>query len=285
MTAEEFHFNIRLLYMPANESLFTVEDGGMLTGYTGNITNLVIPPVIQGVVILTIAGGPSASVPGVFGNRGLTNVTIPNTVRVIGERAFMNNQLTNLIIPDSVIYMGLGAFANNQLSSVTIPNTLTSIRRSVFLNNHLTSITIPNSVRTIEYQAFRNNRLTSVIIPNNVVSIGDRAFQGVENRITTLIIPNGVTSIGSRAFAGNQLTSLIIPDSVRSIGANAFVPLGTDAGVLNFVLTSVSIGANVTLDWRSLRDGFTEFYAQNGRRAGTYTLSGSGRNETWTFTQ
>jgi Leucine-rich repeat (LRR) protein len=167
---------------------------------------------------------------------GLTSVTIPNTVRSIGNGAFENNQLTSVTIPDSVRSIGNRAFERNHLTSITIPDSVTSIGFRAFIENQLTSVTIPNSVTSIGHDAFRQNRLTSVEIPNSVISIQSNTF--ANNQLTSVTIPNSVISIAVGAFTRNQLTSVTIPNSVTSIESNAFA---------YNQLTSVTISNSVTL--------------------------------------
>jgi hypothetical protein len=127
-------------------------------------------------------------------------------------------------------------------------------------------------VTSIGDSAFSFSQLTSVTIPKSVTSIGDFAFS--INELTSVTIPNSVTSIGVYAFFGNQLTSVTIPNSVTSIGDGAFS--GGNQ------LTSVTIGASVTLSDEIISNfdierkiwvgsGFTDFYNNNGKAAGTYT--------------
>ena len=63
------------------------------------------------------------------GLANLTTVTIPNTVRGIGEQAFINcSGLMNVTIPNSVTSIGVGAFEGcSGLTSVTIGSGVTSI--------------------------------------------------------------------------------------------------------------------------------------------------------------
>jgi len=205
---------------------FNIEDHGTwieITGYRGDSKTVVIPGRINGKLVTDI--GKSA-----FEGKGLISVTIPNSVKIIGDKAFYgswdedNNKssgtITRVIIPNSVKTIGRWAFALNQLTSVMIPNSVTTIEEGAFELNLLTSVMIPNSVTTIGNQAFAGNQLTSVTIPNSVTTIGDYAFAG--NRLTSVTIPNSVTTIGEEAFAQNQLTSVNIPNSVTTIGEGAF---------------------------------------------------------------
>ena len=160
------------------------------------------------------------------GCSGLTSVTIPNSVTSIGESAFSGcSGLTSVTIPNSVTSIGDKTFYGcSSLSSITIPNSVTSIGEYAFDGCiGLTSVTIPNSVTSIGYRTFYYSGLTSVSIPNSVTSIGNEAFSGC-NGLTSITIPNSVTSIGDWAFSGcSGLTSITISNSVTSIGWATFL--------------------------------------------------------------
>ena len=216
----------------------TEENSGLvtITGYTGNETNLTIPPTANGMPIVAI--GNEA-----FRGKQLASVTIPDSVTSIGERAFSENRLTSVTIPDSVTSIGNSAFSGNQLASVTIGNSVTSIGISAFQGNRLTSVTIPDSVTSIGNVAFNHNQLTSVTIGNGVTSIGNWAFSGEQHQLTSVTIPNSVTSIGTYAF-------------------------GT-------LLTSITIGANVEIRPSTFPDRFMSAYRQGGAGTYTRTSTSS----------
>jgi len=182
-------------YNPESDFEVEVIDNGRavrITGYNGNNTVVNIPPRIRNLPVTEIGRN-------VFREKGLTGVSIPDSVIIIGEAAFMSNQLITLTIPNNVTTIGQNAFARNQLTSITIPNTVVEIAGSAFRNNQLTSVTIPNSVTTIGEWAFRMNMLTSVTIGNRVETIGRYAFAG--NQLTSVSIPANVTVAGD-AFDG-----------------------------------------------------------------------------------
>ena len=159
-------------------------------------------------------------------NKEITNVIIPEEIKIINNYAFCNyTALTSIDIPNSVTTIGDYAFYGcSGLTSITIPNSVTSIGDHAFYGcSGLTSITIPNSVTTIGDHAFYGcSGLTSITIPNSVTTIGDYAFYGCSG-LTSITIPNSVTTIGDYAFAGcSGLNSIVIPNSVTSIGKQAF---------------------------------------------------------------
>ena len=242
-------------------------EAGVITNLTvatlkGGGTDVVIPSEINGVSVVSIGGLA-------FNYKGLTSVTIPDSVTTIGSSAFSNNNLTSITIPDSVTSIGNSAFADNLLTNLVIGNGVTTIGASAFHINNLSSVTIPNSVTTINNGAFEGNDITNIYIPDSVTSIDSTAFRSNPN-LTSItvspnnkvydsrdnsntiietssnkliqgckntVIPNTVTSIGDAAFFGNGLTNITIPDSVTSIGNSAFQ---------NNNLTSVIIPDSVT---------------------------------------
>ncbi|WP_422698141.1 leucine-rich repeat domain-containing protein, partial [Cloacibacillus sp. DZ-S5] len=161
-----------------------------------------------------------------FGCTSLTSVTIPDSVKEIGEHVFFGcTSLTSVTIPVSVKRILYSAFENcTSLTSVTIPDSVTEIGINAFLNcTGLTSVTIPDSVTEIGAGAFSGcTSLASVTIPDSVTKIHMRAFSGCTS-LASVTIPDSVTEIGWRAFwRCTSLASITIPDSVVEVGKDAF---------------------------------------------------------------
>ena len=173
---------------------------------------------------------------------GLTEVTIPNSVKSIGNYAFeCCSGLTEVTIPNSVTSIGYHAFAYcSGLTKVTIPNSVISIGGDAFYGcSGLTEVTIPNSVTSIGNRSFFGcSGLTLLTIGNSVTSIGNYAFSGCSG-LTEIIIPNSVKYVGDQSFYHcSGLTKVTVGNSVTSIGISAFENCSS--------LTSVTIGNSVT---------------------------------------
>ena len=92
-----------------------------------------------------------------FAPSGLTQYTIPNEVKVIGDGVFEYcENLISVTIGKSVTTIGDGAFEYcENLTSVTIGKSVTTIGDGAFFDcSGLTSVTIPESVQTIGERAF-----------------------------------------------------------------------------------------------------------------------------------
>lgn len=123
---------------------------GMITGYNGTDTVVVIPSKINGTTVETI--GHTA-----FRYSSVTSVTIPDSVTFISDSAFAYcSKLTNISIPNSVTSIGFSAFGGcTKLESITLPSSLRSISEALFSGcSQLTTIHIPVSVTSIEDDAF-----------------------------------------------------------------------------------------------------------------------------------
>lgn len=166
-----------------------------------------------------------------------TAYTIPNTVTEIGSHAFCNSCLTSITIPSSVKTIGDCAFDFSfLLTDVTIPKTVESIGASPFADcAAISSISIdpanPNYTVSdgvlynkdkstlIEYPSGKKGAYT---IPASVTEIGSYAFTDCFDLIN-LDLPSNVQKIDIGAFMGcSDLYGITIPQSVTDIEDYAF---------------------------------------------------------------
>ena len=99
-------------------------------------------------------------------------VTIPSTVRKIGETAFYgNNKITSVDIPNSVQVIGVGAFGDCQkITSVTMKDSVEVIGETAFYRcRALTSITLSNNVTILEGDVFSHcSSLQRIVLPKKL---------------------------------------------------------------------------------------------------------------------
>lgn len=169
---------------------------GMITGYVGTDTVVVIPSKINGITVETI--GHTA-----FRYSSVTSVTIPDSVTFISDSAFAYcSSLTNISIPNSVTAIGSFAFEGcTKLESITLPSSLLTISEFLFYDcSQLTTIHIPDSVSSIRQYAFYNcGKLETIRIPVSVTSIGSYAFDDCPSSMT-------VTYSGSKTQWDDNIT-------------------------------------------------------------------------------
>ena len=108
---------------------YSISNGEVtITGYTGTVTELVVPETIGSCSVTTI--GDDAF----FWCESLVSITLPESVTSIGDCAFFNcTNLVSIDIPDGVTSISFGAFS---------------------FCTSLVSIMLPESVTTIDYAAF-----------------------------------------------------------------------------------------------------------------------------------
>lgn len=130
-----------------------------------------------------------------------------------------NGASTHVVIPDSVRCIGEKAFMDTYIESVSIPDSVKSIESEAFFNcRELREIRIPDSVKSIEPRAFFNCReLREIRIPDGVVEIKDYMF-GECTSLSSVVLPNELTRICDSAFKYcKNLASINIPKSIEYI--------------------------------------------------------------------
>lgn len=184
-------------------------------------------------------------------NANIVSLTLPATLRTIGECAFHNcRALSSVNIPDAITVIENEVFQEcASLTSVSISENsqLQSIGRRAFGScGMLTEIYLPETLVTIGDRAFEGTALKSVSIPASVEKIDDGAFRETpleqvtfadgsnlgkingwvfENcrELKNINLPTTITAIGDNAFNGTyNLEQIDIPAGVQTIGAYAF---------------------------------------------------------------
>ena len=127
--------------------------------------------------------------------------------------AFKNTRIKSITIPDSVKSLGELAFAQAEyLEEVKLPNSLQEIPRKCFAwCKRLKSVTFPDMCTSIGSGAFRGTKLEHIELPDGLLSIDEEAFCNCR-MLNNVIVPESCTVIHSGAFANcDDLENLKLP--------------------------------------------------------------------------
>lgn len=208
-----------------NEYTYTESNGEItLTNYKGSETEIILPSSIDGKSVTKISKDA-------FYNKGLTSVVLPenlvsieagtpNAANVGYMGAFADNNLTVLTIPSSVKYIGNHAFANNNISVLNIDEGVETIGYRAFKWNNLTTLNLPNSLLTLFDGSFGHNKIQTINFGSNLKYIGQAVF--FDNQIESLNLPASLETINWYGFYSNPLTTVTIPSNVTNLHVLAF---------------------------------------------------------------
>ena len=241
----------------------------------------------------------------------LKSISLPNTLKTIGEFSFQGTAITNLVVPEGVTVIKRAAFRNcGNLLSVSFPSTLTSIDsvpsydsdEGVFYNcSKLQSVTFAKGEADAyigDHSFYLCVALQSLEIPGNYVSIGHSAFNACYmlksvtfeqssysfpnqiiysyafsdcGKLKTVSLPTTLKSIGGFSFQGTAITDFVIPEGVANIDRGAFRNCD--------YLVSVSIPSTVTSIEGVASYDSDEGVFYNCTRLETVTIAPSDENE------
>lgn len=168
---------LETLTLPLNESKETpAQVVFYLQGENFKLTHVIVPEGYEKIGANTFDMGGGVTL--------LTNVTLPNSLTEIGEKAFL--------------YAG-------KLASIELGANLTYIGKEAFVGTGLTSISFPKNLDKIDDGAFYGLNITNLVFNEKLRFIGNSAFAlPSEQTETVLMIPASVKYIGPFAFNFRQ---------------------------------------------------------------------------------
>ena len=162
------------------------------------------------------------------GSRNITSAVVPQSVSVIGKRAFYyHSTLHSIVLPEGIDTIGDQAFGVcGGLSSIIIPSSVRCIGQYAFYSAFLpdATVTIANAPAYIGKAAFYYSNMRHIDLGNSITRIGDDAFNSCSN-LDTVIVPTTVNYIGSYAFCYNysgSLKKVVLPEGLDTILVQTF---------------------------------------------------------------
>lgn len=246
-------------------------EGSFLVSYTGKDTEITLPATtpdgnaydvatnvfcfsagltaidMSAAEIYELGGNPNGTL------RSLTSVTLPATLKSVGQRFFANSGISEIALPDGLETIGNYAFSGcSELSSANLPGSLTDIGIEAFKGTQIAAAEIPSGITDLKNGLFENcTALASADLPETLETIGERVFKGAE-KLAAVNMPSGVTDIGAEAFYGckalkgftgsDEEPRFYLPEGITAVsdGCFAYCPLETSFTIPDRI---VSIGA------------------------------------------
>lgn len=171
----------------SDESKFIIDENGVITAYKGYKLTVTVPETINGI--------------------------IPTK---IGDGAFENNVVVrNITLPDSVTVIGKNAFKKSYVETVTA-NGVVELQDSCFAKSSLKSADFPKA--EIEHNAFNGSNIASVNMPK--LKNADGGFIDCK-KLKTVKAPS-LESIGNGAFGGCTALQKVYASKLKSFDSSDF---------------------------------------------------------------
>ena len=171
------------------------------------------------------------------GNTSVKSLRLISGITEIGDNAFYGLGLTEVTIPEEVRRIGDSAFRQcEELRTLQLPESLEEIERFAFAScSALTGVRIPASVASIEAEAFaacgsleafavdEKNPSFSSVDGLLCDKAGEKLIQCPGGKAGRVAIPEGIRNVQFAAFSGcKSITALNVPASVIEIGTFMF---------------------------------------------------------------
>lgn len=171
----------------SDESKFTIDENGVVTAYKGYKLTVTVPETINGI--------------------------IPTK---IGDGAFENNVVVrNITLPDSVTVIGKNAFKKSYVETVTA-NGVVELQDSCFAKSSLKSADFPKA--EIEHNAFNGSNIASVNMPK--LKNADGGFSDCK-KLKTVKAPS-LESIANGAFGGCTVLQKVYASKLKKFDSSDF---------------------------------------------------------------
>jgi hypothetical protein len=161
-----------------------------------------------------------------FAGTAITAIQIPNSVRIVGNKAFADCRWLESVgfLPGGVKTLGKACFSNSGLRQLFLPSSIRSLGELCFDQcRELRTVEFaPDStIDSLPLVVFRNCAIVEVSFPPSLRELGKECFADCD--FLGKILLYSVTRIRARAFWGTRINSeLIISDSLCEIAASMF---------------------------------------------------------------
>ena len=149
----------------------------------------------------------------------LKNIRLPNKLETLGMRCFWNSGIEEITVSQTLRSLGEYAFLDAPVKLANVADGCMLDFKNIFRNDteiKLFAALVPPGTKVVKQNQFQGQNIRHVVIPKSVREIQNFAFANCTN-FQWLIFEEGsaLESIGHCAFASTGLKNFVAPQSLR----------------------------------------------------------------------
>ena len=145
-----------------------------------------------------------------------------NIEEISSSFCYNNKKLVSISLPGSIKSIGNYAFYNTGLKTFICPKNLTSITSASFQSSTLEEITLNDGLKSLGYRCFRETKLKKIVIPDSVDTMSGAVFEGCSS-LESVTLGSGMHEIPSYFVTSSKaLKEIVIKGDVTRINYCAF---------------------------------------------------------------
>lgn len=191
---------------PSEKTILTIK----IESHLATFAIKVLPLQVENGILMKVVGD-------------VKELTLPNSIREIGNETFKQSKLTKLTINEGVTRIGEMAFAWSDITEINFPKSLKELGASTFYGcKHLSHIDLSNTALTvIPKECFTLSSITTILLPTKLNQIGTQAFL-LTSKLSEVTLPNGTQQLGKEAFRESGISKVSLPNSICSLSDRTF---------------------------------------------------------------
>lgn len=154
------------------------------------------------------------------GTEMLTEISLPNNIRLIEKYAFYDSGIKNIHLPENLEQIGNYAFAMSNLESITVPDKVAELGVKIFSGCY---------------------KLTEVVLPELITAIPDEAFLACHKLKTVHV--SGISTVGDNAFFHCKALKAFDFSQIKKLGGMSFAETGIREAIFSNKLTKLQVSS------------------------------------------
>ena len=155
----------------------------------------------------------------------LTYITLPESIKSIGERAFAKcKNLKKIILPENLEYIGASAFEGcENLEEITLPPKVKKLNYRTFSDcKRLKRIMIPEGIEELDWAVFAGcENIIEIVLPKSLKKLNKQLFLNCK-KLKKIILPPTITSLPDECFKGCIRLNITLNENITRLGNRVF---------------------------------------------------------------